>query len=111
MLFIFFFLRLYPAVVSRKKLVLVTTSLALAGRDIKPAKSGRDASISPDGKWRSFPKVPNLLQYIPTGKYFGRIKIDGKVFRESLKTDVFTDGKLLLGDFIKKKRKAIAHPV
>jgi hypothetical protein len=52
-----------------------------------------------------------LGQYIPTGNYFGRIKIDGKVFRESLKTGVFTTAKLLLGDFTKKKRKSVAHPI
>lgn len=89
----------------------MTTLTADTRRDTKPAKSTRDANLSPDGKWRSFPKVPNLVQYVSTGTYFGRVKIDGKVFRESLKTEVFTTAKLLLGDFIKKKRKRAAHPV
>ena len=53
------------------------------------AKTSRDANLSPDGKWRSFPKVPNLVQYVSTGTYFGRVKIEGKVFRESLETDVY----------------------
>jgi len=75
-----------------------------------PAKSKR-ANFSPDGKWRSFPKVPNLVQYVSTGTYFGRIKIEGKVFRESLDTNIFTDAKLLLGDFIKKKRKEAGRVV
>ena len=92
-------------------LVLMTTLTTDARRDTKPAKSMRDARLSPDGKWRSFPKVPNLVQYVGTGTYFGRVKIDGKVFRESLDTDVFTTAKLILGDFIKKKRKRAAHPV
>jgi integrase len=76
---------------------------------IKPAK--RDANLSPDGKWRSFPKVPNLIQYVSTGNYFGRVKIEGKVFRESLETDVFTTAKLCLPDFIKRKRKRAAMPI
>lgn len=94
-----------------KMLVLMTTLPADTRRETKPAKSMRDASLSPDGKWRSFPKVPNLLQYVNTGAYFGRVKIEGKIFRESLKTDVFTTAKLLLGDWIKKKRKRAARPI
>jgi hypothetical protein len=71
-------------------------------RDAKPPREGR---LSPDGKWRSFPKVPNLVQYVSTATYFGRVKIEGKIFRASLQTDVFTTAKLLLGGFIKKKQK------
>jgi integrase len=103
--------RLYPAFASRKMLVLMTTLTADTRQDTKPAKPTRDANLSPDGKWRSFPKVPNLLQYVSTEMYFGRVKIDGKVFRESLETKVFTTAKLLLGDYIKKKRKRAAHPI
>ena len=103
---------MYPAVVSRIMLVLMTTLLAAdTRRNTKPAKQERNANLSPDGKWRSFPKVPNLVQYVPTGTYFGRVKIESKTFRESLKTGVFTTAKLLLGDFIKKKRKRAAHPI
>ena len=40
--------------------------------------------MSIDGKWRSFPKVPNLLQYVITGSFYGRVKVDGKIYRESL---------------------------
>ncbi len=76
-----------------------------AGRDTKLVKAPRETHLSPDGKWRSFPKVPNLVQYVVTGMYFGRVKVKGKIFRESLNTTVFTDAKLLLGDFIKKKVK------
>lgn len=89
----------------------MTTQTTDTRRETKPAKSLRNATLSPDGKWRSFPKVPNLLQYVSTGTYFGRVKIDGKIFRESLKTEVFTTAKLLLGDFIKKKRKSADRPI
>lgn len=89
----------------------MTTPTTDTRRETKPEKTQRDASLSPDGKWRSFPKVPNLVQYVSTGTYFGRVKIEGKIFRESLETDVFTTVKLLLGDFIKKKRKRANRPI
>lgn len=81
-----------------------------ANTEQKRETTRRNANTSPDGKWRSFPKVPNLVQYISTGTYFGRVKIDSKIFRESLKTDVFTTAKLRLGDFIKNKRRRAARP-
>jgi len=55
--------------------------------------------------------VPNLIQYVTTGTYSGRVDMEGKIFRESLGTDVFTTAKLLLGDWIKAKRKRSARPV
>ena len=53
-------------------------------------KETRSSKLSKDGKWRSFPKVPHLLQYVSSGQYFGRIKINGKVIRQTLETDVWT---------------------
>lgn len=50
--------------------------------------SSRAPPPPPDGKWRTFPKVPNLVQCVSTGTYYGRVKIDGKVFRESLGTAI-----------------------
>jgi len=53
-------------------------------RDTKPPKTNkRTERLSPDGKWRSFPKVPHLLQYASNGNYYGRIKVGGKIIRES----------------------------
>lgn len=66
---------------------------------------------SKDGKWRSFPKVPGLLQYVASGAYFGKLKVQGKQIRRSLKTDVFTTAKLRLGDFIKEQHRKAARPV
>lgn len=60
---------------------------------------------SKDGKWLSFPKVPNLLQYVSSGTYFARVKIDGKIIRQSLDTDVWTVAKLRLIDFLKNQRE------
>ena len=48
--------------------------------------------------------VSNLIRYVPSGIYFARVRVGGKLFRESLKTDVFTVAQLRLGDFIKDRR-------
>jgi integrase len=61
-------------------------------------------NLSKDGRWRAFSKVPNLLQYVSTGKYFARVKVNGKIVRQSLDTDVFTTAKLRLPDFLKDQR-------
>ena len=66
----------------------------------------RKENLSRDGQWRSFPNVPHLLQYVSNGNYYGRIKIGGKVIRESLKTTVWTTAKLRLTDFLKKHQEA-----
>ena len=63
----------------------------------------REEHLSPDGQWRSFPKVPHLLQYVSNGNYYARIKIIGKIIRESAKTGVWTTAKLRLTDFLKEK--------
>lgn len=77
--------------------------------DTSPTNKQRTTStnLSKDGKWRSFPKVPNLLQYISSGSYYARIKIAGKIFRESLETDVFTTARLKLADFLREKRESV----
>ena len=62
--------------------------------------------MSKDGQWRSFPKVPHLLQYVSNGNYYARIKVNGKIIRESLKTSVWTTAKLRLTDFVKKHQEA-----
>ncbi len=64
----------------------------------------RDEQLSSYGKWRSFPKVPNLLQYVSNGNYYGRIKVHGKLIRQSLETEVWSTAKLRLMDFLKKQQ-------
>ena len=61
--------------------------------------------MSANGKWRSFPKVPHLLQYIISGNYFGKVKISGRTVRKSLKTTVWTTAQLRLNDFLKENRE------
>jgi integrase len=71
---------------------------------VAPAK--RHSHLSKDGKWRSFPKVPHLLQYVSNGNYYARIKSSGKLIRHSLKTTVWTIAKLRLVDFLKKHQES-----
>lgn len=74
-------------------------------RDTKSPNKTRTERLSPDGKWRSFPKVPNLLQYVSTGLYFARVKVNGKLIRRGLETTVFSTAKLKLGDFIRRQHE------
>lgn len=67
----------------------------------KPDKS-TTGRLSKDGKWRSFPKHPGLMQYVSTGVYFARIKHKGKLIRQSLETTVLTTAKEKLPDFRKQ---------
>jgi hypothetical protein len=71
----------------------------------------RDARLHSAG-WqaRSIPKVPSLPHCVRTGAYFGRVKIQGKTFRESTGTNVLATAKLLLGGFIKKNASAPRIP-
>jgi integrase len=71
----------------------------------KVSKKAEFSRLSKDGKWKSFEKAPNLLQYVPSGVYYARVKIGGKLFRESLETKVWTSAKLKLADFVKEKRE------
>jgi len=61
--------------------------------------------LSTDGKWRSFPRVPNLLQYVIAGTYYARCKINGKPVRACLDTDVFSKAKQRLPEKLKELRK------
>ncbi len=53
--------------------------------------------------------MPNLLQYVSSGNYYGRIKVRGKLIRQSLDTDVWSTAKLNLTDFLKKHQGAGAR--
>ena len=41
------------------------------------------ARLSKDGKWRSFPKAPRLLQHVSSGTYYARLHTGGKIIRQS----------------------------
>ena len=50
-------------------------------------------TTSKDGKWKSFHTHAGLMQYVPSGVFFARAKVNGTVKRASLETDVFTTAK------------------
>jgi hypothetical protein len=72
-----------------------------SSRETQSSTRKRDEHLSKDGQWRSFPKVPHLLQCVSNGKYYGRIKTGGKVICENLQTAVWTTAKVRLVDFLK----------
>jgi hypothetical protein len=78
----------------------IPTADTVAAKKDKP--NAKEQHLSPDGKWRSFPKVPRLMQYVPSGVYFARVRHKGKLFRASLGTDVFTTAKLKPPDKVKE---------
>ena len=47
----------------------------------------------------------NLIRYIPSGTYYARLRVAGKLIRKSLKTDVLSVAKLRLGDLDKQERQ------
>jgi len=67
--------------------------------DKPPGSKKREEHLSTDGKWRSFPKVPHLLQYAISGNCFGKVKIKGKTIRQSLQTTVCSNAQLKLNGF------------
>lgn len=66
-------------------------------------------TTSKDGKWRTFHKVPGLMQLVTAGTFYARVKVKGKVIRASLETDVFTTAKQRLPDKVKALRKPKAE--
>jgi len=49
--------------------------------------------------------VANMIRYKPSGIYFARVRIRGKLFRQTLKTDVMSVAKLRLSDYIKERQE------
>lgn len=48
----------------------------------------------------------NLIRYVPSGTYFARVRVGGKLIRRSLKTEILTVAKLRLADLEKAERHA-----
>lgn len=57
--------------------------------------------------WTKAP-VANLLRYEPSGIYFARAKVRGKLIRKSLDTNVLSVAKLRLADLLDTEHKAVA---
>ncbi|MDB6124561.1 MAG: hypothetical protein JWQ71_3554 [Pedosphaera sp.] len=51
--------------------------------------------------------VANLVRYKPSGTYFARAKVGGKLIRKSLKTTVFSTAKIKLNDALKEEQQKL----
>jgi len=71
---------------------------------MKRKRSKKNAAPS-DKCWQKT-QYTNLIRYIPSGKFYARLRVKGKLIRKSLKTDVLSVAKLRLGDFEQDKREA-----
>jgi hypothetical protein len=65
-------------------------------------KNDKESSL-----WTKAP-VANLVRYEPSGIYFARAKVRGKLIRESLETNVLSVAKLRLADVPDAEHKAVA---
>jgi integrase len=61
---------------------------------------------APESLWTKAP-VANLVRYEPSGIYFARAKVRGKLIRKSLDTNVLSIAKLRLADVLEAEHKAI----
>jgi hypothetical protein len=65
------------------------------------AENSQKESVS---DWQKTPYA-NLIRYEPSGVYFARLRVKGKLIRRSLKTDQISVAKLRLADFEKSERQ------
>ena len=70
---------------------------------MKTNKQTPPAESDQESDWAK--TATNLYRYKPSGIYFARVRIKGKLFRKSLETDVVSVARLRLVDFIKEKRQ------
>ena len=66
----------------------------------------KDSIAAPKGLWLKTP-FANLVRYVPSGIYFSRIRVRGKLIRRSLKTNKLAVAKLRLADLEKVERQRI----
>ena len=52
-----------------------------------------------------------MIRYVPSGTYYARIRVRGKLIRKSLKTTKITVAKLRLADLEKSERQNAEHQI
>lgn len=65
--------------------------------------SGQQTAAKPARDWQKT-QFANLIRYVPSGTYYARLRVRGKLICRSLQTDVISVAKLRLGDFEKQER-------
>ncbi len=68
----------------------------------------KNESTTTGNPWQKT-QYANLFRYEPSGTYFARIRISGKLIRRSLDTTVLSVAKLRLGDLEKQERQLAEH--
>jgi len=98
-------LRNFQKIVVRPFCAAILCGLIFLGMETKESIAEKTtASPKVSGpKWRSFPKVPNLLQYVSTGLFYARVQVNGKNIRKSLKAKTWSTAKLRLQDFLNRQ--------
>ncbi len=66
----------------------------------------RQALVNTESPWVKAP-VANLVRYKPSGIYFARAKVGGKLIRQSLKTRVLSNAKLKLRDLLAGEERKV----
>jgi integrase len=70
---------------------------------MKSRQAGTKAATA--AKWQRT-QYSNLIRYVPSGKYFARLRVAGKLIIKSLKTNRLPFAKLRLNDLEKNEREA-----
>lgn len=70
---------------------------------MKSAQPAQEQS-GQDSNWAKT-QYANLIRYVPSGTYFARIRVQGKLIRRSLKTNRISVAKLRLADLEKDERQ------
>ena len=86
---------------SRRRINLLLLVFDTAGMNEAEARLARPANRS---LWRKT-QFANLIRYVPSGTFFARIRVGGKLIRRSLKTDFLPVAKLRLADLEKRERR------
>jgi integrase len=66
-------------------------------------QTSSDQVSDSESDWQKTP-YSNLIRYVPSGTYFARMKVKGKLIRRSLKTKTLSVAKLRLSDLEKGER-------
>ncbi len=67
---------------------------------------GDQKAAKPGKVWQPT-QYSNLIRYVPSGTFFARLRVGGKLIRQSLKTDVLSIAKLRLAELDKNERGSV----
>lgn len=70
------------------------------------SKQADQKAAKPGKVWQPT-QYSNLIRYVPSGIFFARLRVGGKLIRQSLKTDVLSIAKLRLADLEKNERESV----